>query len=393
MAVINREKAEAIIAQQVMGEIFQDQPQGSTFLSMARRLPNMTSNQTRMRVLDILPIAYWVNGDMGLKQTTEAAWDNVFMNAEELAVIVPIPEAVLDDAEFDIFGQVSPRLREAIYQLIDLAAIFDVGRPASWRMGIVPAALQAGNNVTPTSDLYADLLATDGVWDKIESKGYAVTGAIAQPGFKAKLRGLRTEIGQPLFTTDMKAASTPYAVDGTPLFIPTNGGFDTTYAALIVGDWTKAVYSIRQDVTVKILDQGVISDSEGNIIYNLPQQDMIALRVVFRMGWALPNPATRLDTTRVAFPFAYLEAATPFTVQTVTINVKDNANTPANVAGVAVEIGSVRKVTGSDGNAIFKLQAGSYEIQAKKSGYTTTNSTATVTTSPVSVNITLPIKA
>lgn len=32
-------------------------------------------------------------------------------------------------------------------------------------------------------------------------------------------------------------------------------------------------------------------ETEG-IIYNLAQQDMTALRIVFRMGWALPNPAS-----------------------------------------------------------------------------------------------------
>ena len=89
-------------------------------MSMARKLPNMTSNQTRMRVLDFLPTAYWVDGDTGMKQTTRQAWDNVFIEAAELAVIVPISEAVLDDAEFDIFGEITPRVNEAIGQRNDV---------------------------------------------------------------------------------------------------------------------------------------------------------------------------------------------------------------------------------------------------------------------------------
>ena len=108
MAMISRENAEAIIRQQIVETVFQDLPKTSTFMSLARKLPNMTSNQTRMRVLDVLPMAYWVNGDTGFKQTSQQAWDNVYINAAELAVIVPIPEAVLNDAEFDIFGEVTP---------------------------------------------------------------------------------------------------------------------------------------------------------------------------------------------------------------------------------------------------------------------------------------------
>ena len=79
--ITSRSDAEAIIREQVISTIFQDAPKQSTFMSMARKLPNMTSNQTRMRVLDFLPTAYWVDGDTGMKQTARQAWDNVYMNA------------------------------------------------------------------------------------------------------------------------------------------------------------------------------------------------------------------------------------------------------------------------------------------------------------------------
>lgn len=90
--ITNRADAEAIIREQIVSNIFQDAPKHSVFMGMARKLPNMTSNQTRIRVLDFLPTAYWVDGDTGMKQTTRQAWDNVYLNAGELAVIVPIPD-------------------------------------------------------------------------------------------------------------------------------------------------------------------------------------------------------------------------------------------------------------------------------------------------------------
>ena len=121
---ILRHDAEATINQQVVKEIMQDTPKNSVVMQLGRRLPNMTSNQTRVPVLSMLPMAYWVNGDTGYKQTSQQAWDNVYIDAGELAVIVPIPEAVVNDADFDIIGEVTPRVSEAIGEAVDKAVIF-----------------------------------------------------------------------------------------------------------------------------------------------------------------------------------------------------------------------------------------------------------------------------
>ena len=151
MAIVDRQAAEALIQEQLINTIQQDAPKQSVFMGLARKLPNMTSKQTRMPVLDMLPMAYWVNGDNGFKQTSEQAWDNVYLTAEELAVIVPIPEAVVDDASFDILGEIQPRVVEAIGQRVDSAIIFGVNRPAAWPADIITRARQAGNNVAPGS--------------------------------------------------------------------------------------------------------------------------------------------------------------------------------------------------------------------------------------------------
>ena len=82
--ITNRQDAEAIIREQVVQTIFQEAPKQSIFMSQAKKLPNMTSKQTRIRVLDFLPTAYWVDGDTGMKQTTRQAWDNVWLTAGEL---------------------------------------------------------------------------------------------------------------------------------------------------------------------------------------------------------------------------------------------------------------------------------------------------------------------
>lgn len=393
--ITSRADAEAIIREQVVSTIFQDAPKQSVFMSLARKLPNMTSNQTRIRVLDFLPTAYWVDGDTGMKQTSRQAWDNVYLNAAELAVIVPIPEAVLDDAEFDIFGEITPRVNEAIGQRVDSAIIFGVNRPASWQNDIITLARQAGNNVTPgtSPDYYNLLLGEGGVISKVEEDGFMATGALASMGMRAKLRGIRATDGSLIFKSDMQG-STNYALDGAPLYFPQNGAYDSSIAQLIVGDFKQAVYSIRQDVTVKILDQGVIQNPvTKEITYNLAQQDMVALRIVFRMGWALPNPATRMDEDRLGCPFAYLEPATAVTTQKVTFTVTDNTGTEekagAAIEGAIVDVNGSRLKTSVSGVAEFNLRPGTYPVKIKKSGYGTITETVTVASAAVTKTVTL----
>lgn len=395
MGIVDRHAAEALIQEQLINTIQQEAPKQSTFMALARKLPNMTSKQTRMPVLDMLPMAYWVNGDTGYKQTSEQAWDNVYLTAEELAVIVPIPEAVLSDASFDILGEIQPRIVEAIGQRVDSATIFGVNRPAAWPADIVTRARQAGNNVAPgsTPDYFNLIMGDGGLIAKVEQSGRMVTGAVSSMGMRAKLRGLRASDGQPIFKSDMQG-STQYALDGAPMYFPQNGSFDSSVAQLIVGDWSQAVYSIRQDITVKILDQGVIQNpTTKEIAYNLAQQDMIALRVVFRMGWAMPNPATRMDGDRVTCPFAYLAPATEATTRAVTFTVKDAVSTTTAIKDVVVDINGARLKTNASGVAAFNLREGSYEAKISKRGYKTVTETITVASSSVSKTILLASNA
>lgn len=393
--ITNRQDAEAIIREQVVQTIFQDAPKQSVFMSMAKKLPNMTSKQTRIRVLDFLPTAYWVDGDTGMKQTTRQAWDNVYLTAGELAVIVPIPEAVLDDAEFDIMGEITPRVNEAIGQKVDSAVIFGNNRPHEWQNDIITMARQAGNNVAPASgkDYYDLILGEGGIFAKVEEDGYGVTGALSGMSMRAKLRGLRDTTGQPIFKSSIQEKAS-YTLDGAPMYFPENGAFDNAIAQLVVGDFKQAVFAIRQDVTVKILDQGVIQDPVSKeIVYNLAQQDMIALRVVFRMGWALPNPATRIDEDRTGCAFAYLEPGTPVTTQKVTFTVMDNAETPAAVKGARVNVNGSIQTTDASGVAEFNLRAGTYPAKISKKGHIAVDETVLVTTAAVEKEVTLPVQS
>ncbi len=304
--IIDRTGAESLIPEDRASEIIQGAIAQSTVLSMGRRLANMTAAQSRLPVLDALPVAYFVNGDAGQKKTTKQAWDKKVIYAEEIAVIVPIPEAVLDDADYDIWGEVRPRLQEAFGQVIDAAVLFGTDKPATWREGLVPSAKAAGAMKALSADLYTDLLGEGGVISKVEESGYFVTGHAADISMRAKLRGLKDGNERPLFLSSMQNTGN-YSLDGSAINFPRNGSFDKSEALLISGDFSQLVYSIRQDITFKLFTEGVVQNSDGSIAYNLMQNDMVALRAVMRLGWEIPNPVNAMAKDKAKrFPFAVL---------------------------------------------------------------------------------------
>ena len=298
MAGITKTDVGALIDEQVVSEIFKDAEKESKALSLFRRLPNMTSDKTKLRVSDALPIAYFVDesSNNGRKNITKAAWKNVFITAEELAVIVPIKENLLNDTSVDLWAEIRPQLVSAIAKTVDAAIFRGEGAPTSWGNGIIPTIIAKGKSVEETENgLYSDI---NDVMTEVEESGYNVTALLGGVGLKGKFRMMTDTTGQPLNTTEIGSLRREYL---------DNGAWDKDVATLIAGDFSQAVYAIRQDVTYKVLDQAVIQDpSDGSIMYNLAQEDMVALRVTFRMGYAIPNPVTALDGTNTRYPFAAL---------------------------------------------------------------------------------------
>ena len=295
---ITKSDVEAVIETQVADEIFQGVTKESKALSMFRRLPNMSSDKTKLRVLDSLPIAYFVDEttNNGRKNITKQAWANKYINAAELAVIVPIKENLLNDADIDIWAQIRPRIVEAFAKKIDNAMFFGVDKPTDWRKGLVPSIVDAGAEVNETGSLYSDI---NDVMTKVEESGYNVNGILGGVGLKGKFRMMTDTTGQPLNTTEIGSVAR-YFMD--------NGVWDKNTSTLVAGDFSQAVYAIRQDVTYKVLTEAVIQDpSAGSILYNLAQDDMVALRVTMRLGWEIPNPVNALNETATRFPFASLK--------------------------------------------------------------------------------------
>jgi HK97 family phage major capsid protein len=308
--VFRQNGSDPLVPEPLAASIIQQLPTKSAALSLMNRTTLSTKTQ-RMPVLDVLPMAYWVGGDTGLKQTTKQLWKNVVMVVEELATIVPIPQAYLDDADVPIWDQVEPRLVEAAGNLIDDAVFWGENIPSTWSPAIFPQAVAAGNTVAAGTGtdfgqdvtLLGELMA--------ETQGYVLNGFAGKPGLNWKLAGLRSADGIPLYKTinaDMSSAIGG-ELYGFPTSLVDNGTWDSTKAQVITGDWSKAIIGVRQDIGMKVFTEGVVSDDTGKVILNLMQQDAVALRMVMRLAYCTVNPVTQLNKgaeDSLRYPFGAL---------------------------------------------------------------------------------------
>lgn len=284
--------------------------------SAARRLfrnIQVGKSSSRFPVLSSLPIAYWVNGDTGLKQTSEMSWTNKFVQIEELAVIVPVPQNVVDDSDFDIWAEARPKVGEAIDRALDAAIFFGTNAPTSFPTNVAAAAVAAGNvavagaSTTAQGSFFGDL---DNLLGAVEDDGFSVDGFVMNRTVKSRFRRARNaqgdrvdseRIGGDLGSLD--GSPVVYTMDGLwPSFIPDPDGAGALTATNGVigfaGDFKRQfILALRKDVTYEVFREGVVQDNTGAIIFNLMQQDMVALRVTFRAGWQVANTINYARTT------------------------------------------------------------------------------------------------
>lgn len=311
--MITKDMVDAIMPENEEKMIFKAVAEESFALRYMRRLRDMTAKQLKLNIMDSLPTAYFVNGtgehkdyyDPEFKQTTTVSWKNKYLYPEEIAVIVPVEESTIADAGYPLWDQIRPAIIEAIKVRID-EAVFFANSPFSWPAPIITAATAAGNVVAAGTEIdFADDVSL--LMSAVEEDGYEVTGFISDVTMKHKLRTMRDSNGQPLLMRSM-GQGTPDLLHGVDIGYMKNGVYNNAAAVMIAGDFKQAMYAWRQGITFKVFTEGVIQDPDtGAILLNLMQQDSVALRVVCRLGWQIPNPVNRMQSVEAnRYPFAIM---------------------------------------------------------------------------------------
>ena len=288
MADITRAEVASLIGEEYGPQVIKAATQGSTALA-AFPTVNMGTKTRNIPVLATIPEAQWVTDtdNTGVKPTSKATWVNKTLVAEEVAVILPVHENTLDDATEDILAELADLGGQALGKKLDQAVFFGVDKPSSWTsLDIHAAAVAAGQTVevvdgaANTADIWGAAMQVAGM---IADAGFDPEVAIAKRSLSFTLANLRNSNGDPVLTDSGN-------LRGLDTFWSRNGAWVPADATALIADPSTVRIGVRQDVTVKFLDQATLGSGENQI--NLAERDMVALRFKARFAYVLGNPAT-----------------------------------------------------------------------------------------------------
>jgi Phage capsid family len=266
--------------------------------SVAMRLGNVTTMPTGIEsvpTVTVEPDAEW-NALGGRKKATTIEWTALRLEAEELACILAIPQAWIDDNGFPVWDQVRGRVASGFAKRIDETVLFAVAPvPSSFPpTGVV--------GVAGTALTGADALdAIDKGLAAVEAQGLLPNGIASSSAIGS---ALRKEYRTIAVTPDTAPTSTLY---GPPVAIAAY--WDATKGDAIVGDWTKLVIGVREDIRFETSDSAILQDAAGAILANAFQDDLVAMRCYMRIGAAIGLPVGS-DGTPVE-PFALVDWTAP----------------------------------------------------------------------------------
>lgn len=284
MADITRAEVASLIGEEYGGQVIKAATQGSLALQ-AFPTVNMGTKTSHMPVLATLPEAAFVSDtdNTGTKPTAEVTWADQTLVAEEIAVIVPVHENTVDDATEDILAQIAELGGQAIGKVLDGAVFFGTNKPASWTsLDLHAAAVAASNTVAVvdgagnTSDLYGAALQVAGL---IADDGFDPSTMLAKRSLMYQFANIRGTDGHPVLVNGTDVA-------GFDTFWSRNGAWVPADATALIADRSTVRIGVRQDITVKYLDQATV----GGI--NLAEKDMVALRFKARFAYVLGQVAT-----------------------------------------------------------------------------------------------------
>lgn len=243
---------------------------------------------------------YWTN-EGAAKTATQPGFSLVTQTLKKLAAIVPFTDEILEDSQLNLTQLVSELFAEAVAKEEDLQFFNGTGSPWTGILnssGINSTAQASSTTPTPTVELLQAMI------DATPSGALNGAKFYMHRSVLSKLRLLRADGATGAFMFNPASGGQPqtildYPVMTSDAFPSVSGATGASKPYILFGNLKQAaIFGDKQQLQVKLLDQATITDTDGETVINLAQQDMSAIRVVERVGYvlALPSAVTVLKT-------------------------------------------------------------------------------------------------
>lgn len=245
---------------------------------------------------------FWT-GEGAKKRSTQPSFSLVTQTLKKLAAIVPMTEEILEDSLINLNTLLGQLFAEAIAKEEDIQFFAGTGSPWTGILnnGQVNSVTQASGDATQ--------LTADDLLDMIDA---TPTGALNGAKFYmhrtvfSVVRKIKDVNGN--YIVQAPTAGLPGTIWNQPYELsdafPALADVATGEAYVLFGNLKQgAIFGDKQSIRIKLLDQATVGDTNGaesgsdtQTSINLAEQDMVALRIVERVGYvvALPKALTVL---------------------------------------------------------------------------------------------------
>lgn len=239
---------------------------------------------------------FWT-GEGAKNKSTQPKFSLVAQTLKKLTAIVPMTEEILEDSAINLTQLLGALFAEAIAKEEDIQFFAGVGTPWTGILnnGSVNVVYQGTAGV---ANLTAD--------DLLDLQDAVPTGA--QDGAKyymhrtvlSVVRKLKGTDGQYIYQNPGQGQ--PATLWNKPVEIsdafPSVSEVAEGSPYILYGNLKQAaIFGDKQQIRAKLLDQATVTDTDDATTINLAEQDMVALRIVERVGYvlALPQAVAVLD--------------------------------------------------------------------------------------------------
>lgn len=251
-----KENAQGLVPVELSKDIVKGVQNGSSVMRLSKIEPMKTSKKT---ISVANGITAYVVGEGEKIGSSEGGFSKVDLEVEKYAVIVPFSNELVNESIVDVFEEIKDDINEQFARLFDQRALTKITTAAG--------SQSVTEGVTAGQALHEDI---SDAMALVEAHGYNVNGFATKYGTKNRLRKLKDDAGNALYTPAITQEMSD-ELFGQPIEYSFGVDADTT---VVTGDFKHSVVGILGNVEYTLLSEATVGD------INLAEQDMSALRVI-----------------------------------------------------------------------------------------------------------------